>query len=408
MTQNYLGLKIVEFTGELGPYTTKLFADLGADVIQLEPIGGNPLRRVGPFYRNEESMESSLQHLYYNAGKRSLVLDLEQSEGRALLKRLCTEADLMVESFAPGYLESLGLSYGELSGLNPQLVQASVTPYGQFGPLSGKEGSDITCAAIGGFLHLAGVGDDKPVRTPDNQAYRMAEAYAAVGSAIALYHARRTGQGQLVDVAAVEAVGMALENSAQYWDLEKIIRRGRGKEAGSCTVHPCKDGYIVIVAILGKNKSMWEPFLNWMQGEQVEEADLFEDERWIDPAYRVSSEAYENFCRVFERYTREHNKEYLYEIGQHYKVSVTPVSNGKDLLENPQLKYRNYWQERDNAVLGGKVVYPGAPYEFGEMKWEVGGNAPCYGEHTREVLVQLGYSDAQIEELNKAGVVYAS
>jgi len=407
MTQNYMGLKILECTGELGPYTAKLFADLGAEVIHLEPVGGDPLRAVGPFYQGRDDCESSLQHLYYNAGKRSLVVDLQQQQGREIFLKLCADADLLIESFAPGYLEELDLGYDRLQALNPALVQTAVTPYGQFGPMAEMNGSDLTCSAIGGFLHLAGVDNDKPVRAPDNQAYRMAEAYAAVGSAIALFHARRTGRGQFVDVASVEAVGMALENSAQYWDLEHKIRRGRGREAGTATIHPCQDGYIVIVAIMGKNKGMWQPFLNWMKSEQVEEAEKFEGNQWIDPAYRSSEEGYQLFCRIFERYTKQHTKEYLYETGQHYRVSVTPVSNGKDLLENPQLQYRGYWQERENSFLGGKIVYPGAPYEFGEMEWQIQGNAPLYGEHSAEILTELGYPPEQINELQANGVVYA-
>ena len=113
---------------------------------------------------------------------------------------------------------------------------------------------------MGGFLYLAGADNDKPVRACDDQAYRMAEAYAAVGSSIALLFAQDTGIGQFVDVCCMESVGMALENAAQFWDLEGVLRRGRGTEAGSATVHPCTDGYIALVAIIGANKAMWKTF----------------------------------------------------------------------------------------------------------------------------------------------------
>ncbi len=407
MTHNYLGLKILEFTGELGPYCSKLFADLGADIIHLEPLSGDPIRRIGPFYKNIRDQETSLQHLYYNAGKRSMPIDLQQESGKELFRKLCAQSDLLIESFVPGYLDNLGLSYADLRKINPRLVQTAVTPFGQFGPMAFVPGSDLTCSAIGGFLYLAGVGNDKPVRAPDNQSYRMAEAYAAVGSAIALFHAKRTGEGQFIDVACVESVGMALENAAQYWDLEKKIRRGRGREAGTATVHPCRDGYIVIVAIMGKNKGMWVPFLNWMKSENVEEAEKFEGDQWIEPAYRSSEEGYELFCRIFERYSKQHSKQYLYEIGQHYKVSVSPVSNGKDLLENQQLEYRKYWQEIDNPNLGGIITYPGAPYEISNMKWGIQGNAPLFGEHTREILLNLGYTNEAVTKMHDGGVVYA-
>ena len=408
MEQSYFSkLKILDFTGELGPYTAKMFAGIGAEVIHLEPLGGDPLRQSGPFYKNVKSQESSLPFCYFNSGKRGLALDLNHAAGRKIFLQLCTDADLLIESFVPGYLQQLSLSYEELSANNPKLVQTSITPFGHSGPLSQQAGSDLICSAMSGFLYLAGVGHEKPVRSPDNQAYRMAEAYAAVGSAIALFNAMRTGKGQFVDVACIEAGAGALENAAQFWDLEGKIRRGRGKEAGTATIHPCADGYISIVAIMGKNKVMWDPFVEWMKKEGVEEWEVFDNNKWIETAYRESAEGYNTFCRVFERYTMQHDKRYIYETGQGYSVAVTPVSNGKDLLENPQLKARGYWQTVHNETLGGNVVYPGAPYEFGEIRWRQGGNAPRLGQHTREVLVEYGYAKQDIDALIKAGAVYA-
>lgn len=403
----FAGLKVIDFTGELGPYAAKLFANLGADVIHIEPPGGDPLRRVGPFFGNRPGPERSLPYLYYNGGKRSLVVDLDHQEGRQVLRRLCAQADLFIESCAPGYLDGIGLSYDGLSHDNPRLVQTSITLFGHSGPLSGAPGSELTCAALSGFLYLAGVDNDKPVRAPDNQTYRMAEAYGAVGSAIALFHARRTGQGQRVDVPCIEAGAMALENAAQFWDLEGKIRRGRGREAGTATIHRCADGYIALVAIMGKNKVMWDPFVNWMAKEGVEGWQVFDDAKWIDPAYRSSSEGYATFCRIFERYTAKYPKSYLYEVGQQYKVAVTPVSDGKDLLENPQLRYRDYWQTLTNDTLGGVVTYPGAPYEFGELPWRPGGNAPRIGQHSAEILGELGYAAGDIAVFKEAETIHA-
>lgn len=399
-------LKIIDFTGELGPYTAKMFAGLGADVIHLETLTGDPLRRVGPFYHNVPGPEASLPYLYYNSGKRGLALDLGQETGRELFRRLCARADLLVESCVPGYLDGLGLSYEALSRDNAKLVQTSITPFGRTGRLAAQPGCDLTCSALSGYLYLAGVDDEKPVRAPDNQAYRMAEAYAAVGSAIALFSAQRTGRGQVVDVACIEAAAMALETAAQCWDLEGKIRRGRGREAGGGTIHPCADGYIVVAAIVGKNKAMWGPFVEWMREDGVEDWAVFDDDKWIEPAYRSSEEGYRTFCRIFETYAAKHDKRYLYEIGQRYRVSVTPVSNGRDLLENPQLRHRGFWQTVRNEALGGDVVYPGAPYEFGDLRWRFGKSAPRLGEHTAEILGETGYSGDAIDDLVKTGAVY--
>lgn len=401
-------LRILDFTGELGPYAAKLYAGLGADVIHIEPITGDPLRSIGPFYKNQPGGERSLQFIYYNAGKRGMVLDLKKEKGREVFVELCKGADILFESFTPGYLDELGLSFNDLSAVNPRLVQTSITPFGSFGPYSMYPGSDLTCSALGGFLYLAGIENDKPVRACDNQAYRMAEVYAAVGSSIATLFAQRTGIGQFVDVSCMEAVGMALETAAQCWDLEGVLRRGRGKEAGTATIHPCKDGFIAIVAIMGRNKGMWEPFVQWMKDEGVEEWELFDNDRWIEQAYRESKEAYGMFCHIFERFTMKHTKQYLYDAGQAHRVAVSPVSNGKDLLENPQLIHHDFWKSLYHEPVGGEIVCPGAPYVFGNLKWRLGDAVPIFGQHTAEVLGECGYSPDEIEALEKEGVVYVA
>lgn len=399
-------IRVLDCTGELGPYAGKMYVGLGADVIHLEPITGDPLRYRGPFHKGIPDQNGSLQFLYYNGGKRGMALDLQTEKGRDIFLELCKTTDLLLESFAPGYLDQLELSYDRLSALNPGLVQTSITPFGNFGPYRNYPGCDFTTSALGGFLFLAGVENEKPVRACDNQAYRMAESYAAVGSSIALLFAKRTGIGQFVDVCCMEAVGMALENAAQYWDLEGKNRRGRGKEAGTATIHPCKDGYIAIVAIMGKNKAMWDTFVQWMKEEGVEDWEVFQDEQWIEPNYRGSKTGYETFCKIFERFAMQHDKLTLYEKGQAHRVALTPVSNGKDLLENPQLNFRQFWQTVKHDYLNADITFPGAPYEFGNLKWRFGQPAPTRGQHTAEILKSLGYDEDQIQALAKEGIVY--
>ncbi len=403
------GVKVVDFTGQLGPYAGKLFVSLGAEVIHLEPPTGDPMRQVSPFLDNQAGPERSLSFLYYNAGKKSLVVDLAQTEGREIFRKLCREADVLIESAAPGYLKRLGLSYANLSRHNPKLVQVSITPFGCSGPYRDFPASDLTASALGGFLYLAGVDNDKPVRVSDDQAYRMAEGYAAVGALLALYHARRTGQGQKVEVSCQEAVGMALENAIQYWDLEGKIRRGRGREAGTATIHPCKDGFIALVAIMGENKVMWDPFVEWMKSENVEGWQDFEDPRWIQPRYRSSAEGYERFCRIFEAYSMQHDKLYLYEKGQSHRTAISPVSDGKDLLNNPQLQYCGFWQKLKHEALGGvEITYPGPACQLGNSSWTLGGPAPVLGQDSAELLARMHYSTAKIKELADKGVIHVA
>ncbi|WP_281492100.1 CoA transferase [Desulfosarcina cetonica] len=157
---------------------------------------------------------------------------------------------------------------------------------------------------------------------------------------------------------------------------------------------------------MGSNKVMWDPFAQWMQEENIEEWEAFQEDCWIEPAYRKSKAGYERFCRIFERYTLQQDKLTLYEKGQAHRVALTPVSNGKDLLENPQLNYRGFWQTLHHDNLGGDVTYPGAPYEFGEIQWRMGSPAPTFGQHTAEIMRELGYDQDQIENLAKEGIIH--
>ena len=402
----FKGVKVLDFTGEIGPYAAKLFVGMGADVIHLEPIGGDPLRNIGPFFKDKPGRETSLPFLYYNLGKRGIALDINSPEGKALFLKLTGRADLLIESCSPGYLDDLGLSTERLRENNPGLVHTSITPFGSTGPYRDYPTSDMVSAALGGFLYLAGVENEVSVRAPDNQSYRMAEAYAAMGSAIALSYAMRTGQGQFVDISIQECVATALENSPQYQDLEGICRRGHGKEAGVGTIVRCKDGYVCVAAIMGANRRMWEPFAAWMNEVGAEGADALNDERWTYPEFRKTEEALEIFDRVVGGHMKDYDMLSLYKDGQAHRVAITPVSDGKTLWQNTHFHERDFWKSIYHESLGEDVIFPGAPYEFGKCRWVSGGAAPTFGQHTNEILKSLEYGNQEINSLNKEGVVY--
>lgn len=400
------GVKLLDFTGDIGPYAAKLFVGMGADVIHLEAIDGDPLRSIGPFFKDKPGRERSLPFLYYNLGKRGMALDIDKPRGKEIFLKLTGWADLLIESCFPGHLDGQGLSKERLRENNPRLVHTSITPFGSTGPYRDYPTSDMVSAALGGFLYLAGVENDVSVRAPDNQSFRMADAYAAMASAIALFHAMRSGHGQFVDISIQECVATALENSPQYHDLEGICRRGHGKEAGVGTIVRCKDGYVCVAAIMGTNRRMWDPFAEWMVEVGAEGSDKLNDESWTYPEFRKSEEALEIFDRVVGGYMKDHDMLSLYKDGQAHRVAITPVSDGKTLWENPHFQERNFWKSIYHESIGEEIIFPGAPYEFGKCHWKSGGPAPTFGQHTKDILKILGYGDKEINSLNKEGVVY--
>ncbi len=402
------GVKVLDITGEVGLYTAKLFIGLGADVIYVEPIDGSPVREMGPFHKDRPDREGGLQFLYYNAGKRAIALDVNRPKGREIFLKLCGWADLLLESFSPGYLDKLDLSHRKLNEVNTKLVHTAITPFGSTGPYRDYPTSDMVSAALGGFLYLGGTGNRKSVRAPDNQSYRMAEAHAAVGSIAALFHAGNTGEGQFVDISIQESVATALENAIQYQDLEGVCRRGHSmEEAGvGFGLVPCKDGYVCVAAVAWGNSHMWDTFVNWMKDIRAEGAELLEGEKWYSPEYRRTDEAFEIYERVVGEYMKKHDMASLYEDGQEHRVAITPVADGKSLWANPHFHERGFWESVYHENLDGDIIFPGAPYRLGECRWQVGEVAPTLGQHTREILENLEYTEDEIETLHKEGVVY--
>ena len=398
-------VRVLELAGEVGSYAGKLFADLGADVIHIESPEGDPTRMSPPFYKDVPSTEGSLHYQHFNTSKRGMVLDITTREGKEIFLALIKTADILIENERPGSLDQLGLGYSRLSAVNPKLTHVAITPFGQDGPYKDYPQSDLVCLAMGGFLYLAGKDDQKPSRVYGDQAYMMGALYAAMGGIIALYHAEATGQGQFVDVSIQESVSTALENAVQYYDLEGIIRRSLiGAEAGYGT-YPCRDGYVFVMAAMGRNRYLWDPFIDWLVEEKVEGAEILRDDDWIDPTYRRREDSVQTFKRIVEPFLLTNDKLFLYEESQRRKCCVFPVSSPKDVYENPQLNYRQFFKTLYSEALGGEIHHPGAPYDMKGIKWELNSPAPVFGQHTREILQQLGYAPAQIESLGKEGVV---
>ena len=274
-------VRVLDLAGEIGQYCTKLLADLGADVIKIEPPSGDPVRDLPPFYHDEADRQKSLYWLNLNTSKRSVTLDLEQPEGRRLFERLVATADIVVESFEPGYLDGLGLGYEGLARIRPDVILTSVTGFGQTGPHAHYKAPDIVGVAMAGIMWLAGDPQDPPNVPPWRQGFISASIIAAAGTLMALYHRDIHGEGQHVDVSMQEALSIAQETAMQSWDMLQSLRNRAG-ERGMIPVnfpgigaYECKDGY-VFGYVGTPGGAPWSELLDWLIEEGAAE-DLTEE-----------------------------------------------------------------------------------------------------------------------------------
>ncbi|GAA1005051.1 succinyl-CoA--D-citramalate CoA-transferase [Acrocarpospora pleiomorpha] len=359
------GLTVLEISGEAGHYCGKLFADLGADVVLVEPPGGDPLRRRPPLYTADGVPPVSIPFSYLNTGKRALTLDLDNASGQAEFRRLAQSADLVISTGVGDLMAGRGLSYGELGAANSRLVMVSITPFGLTGPLANCVAPDLVCLAMGGLLALGGYADGAPMRPPESQAYAAGAAFGAVGAMIALHHAQRTGEGQLVDVSIQQCVTMGLENSVQFYDLEGTIRRRTGGEqkAAGTGLFPTADGSVFILAAGIGGHRFWGNLLRWLRDEGVAEADLLDGPQWAERGFLAGDEAKQTFARVFGGYVAGLAKQTVYELSQKYRVPCAPVNTLSDVVRSPQLDHRGYFRDIELAP-GHAYPAPGAPYRL--------------------------------------------
>jgi crotonobetainyl-CoA:carnitine CoA-transferase CaiB-like acyl-CoA transferase len=420
-------IRVIDLAGEMGVYATKLLADLGADVIRIEPPDGDPLRDIGPFWHDEQAADHSLSFFNFNTNKRSITLDLAKPEGRALFEKLAAGADVIVETFEPGYLDSLGLGYGALCKIKPDIILTSVTGFGQDGPHAHYKASDIVGVAMSAMMTLAGDKEDPPNMPCASQGYIGASIQAAAGALMALTYRDNTGEGQHVDVSMQEALSINQETAMQTYDMTKQIRTRTGArglipiDIPGIGIYKCLDGEIF--AYLGTpGGAPWTVMLDWMNREGKAE-DLNEE-----PYHTVVRELNLRFLTglvqqpeklperikmlghlygVFSRFCASMSKWTLYEEGQKQRLMFGIVSTPEDLVKNPQLVARNWLQDVQHDHLGGESVrYAGPPYRLSLTPWAIRRRPPLPGEHNVDVYIdELGLSTQDLDALRAANVI---
>jgi len=403
------GVRVIEFTDEVGSYCGRLLADLGAEVIKVEPPGGGRQRHVGPFVTGfENDADASLAFWVHNTSKKSVVLDLDLPNAKETARRLALSADIVIEDCPVGYLGARGLGYEDLHALKPSLVYTSVTGFGQTGPHANWAYSDIVGQAMGGIMTLAGEPTDPPNMIYGRQADISASIHAAQGTMIALLHAEATGEGQRVDVSAQEAVSMSQETAMQTWDFQKKNRTRTG-ETGSLPLKlpgagtlKVKDGYILLFIIAPAGGDLPD-LLDWMR-EEGKQDDLDDEPYrtiignmnmgWLTQLMSNPAEAASviqhlpHINEVIGRFFAGKTAREAYEQGQERRLLIGIVSRPQDLAENTQLRERNWYVRFPEAPAGPPVEFPGPPYRLSETPAVVA-RPPRLGEHTEAVLAAL-------------------
>ena len=408
------GLRVLELADEKGQFCGKLMGDLGADVIKIEPPSGENTRRVGPFLDDIPHWERSLSFWHYNTSKRGITLNLESADGRTLFRRLAANADIILETRAPGYLASLGLGYEELSALNHRLIMCSLTPFGQTGPWRDYQTSDLLHLGAGGQMASSGydaedIADAPPIAPGGGNAWHIAALYTYMGILAALYFRDMSGEGQYMDASIHEACTLTTEGAiAIYNATGEVVWRHTGRHA---EVGPSRriqlatqDGSWVNVTRSGSNLTppRLRRLAEWMDEHGMAQ-DLM-DEKYRDHA--VVEENADHAREVLADFFANMPQEEVWRGGQERDFPWGAVRSMDEIIGDEHLRDRKFFVEVEHPELGRSFTYPGAAAIFNESPWRISRRAPLVGEHNEEILcVELGLDRQELTLLAESGVI---
>ena len=414
LTGPLTGLRVLELTSEHAQFCGKLMADLGADVIKIEPPGGQETRNVGPFLDDEAHPERSLYFWHYNTSKRGVTLDLTTPEGQDVFRKLAATAGLVLESFPAGYLPGLGLGYDSLSKDNPELIMCSVTPFGQDGPWRDYQTSDLLHLAAGGQMASSGydvedIPDAPPIAPGGGNAWHIASHYSYIAILGALYHLDFTGEGQYIDVSAHEACSLTTEGAiAIYLSTGDVVRRHTGRHASpdmSPGIQHATNarGYINTT----RSGSNLTPARIKVLGEWMDKYGLAQDlldDKYQDPA--VVEVSGQHFADVLKNFFANMPLVEAYEGGQELNFPWGAIRTMEEIMGDPHLQDREFFVPVEHPELGREFTYPGPAAIYNASPWRISRRAPLIGEHNEEILGgELGLSKGDLESLKKSGVI---
>jgi crotonobetainyl-CoA:carnitine CoA-transferase CaiB-like acyl-CoA transferase len=401
--QPLAGLLVIDLTEWVaGPSCTKLLADYGARVVKVERPGGDPARRMGPFPDDRQDPERSGLFLHLNTNKESVVIDVAQAPGAALVRSMASHADVLVESAAPGALASFGLAPADLIAENPELVVTSLTPFGQTGPYCDWEMTDIVAFAMGG-MSVSGTADREPVKLIGNAVLMQSGATACVATLGALYFAQERGLGQHVDVATFETQNGSLDRRRYYLlsyeysgtiaQRSAVVGAGRPATGGR---FECADGMMVTTG------RIWPDHVGRMVSV-VGDPEL--TERWEAEGLELLVTDPELVNRALARWAVERPARAAMREAQASGWPVVVVNDPQLLLEDDHLRARGFWVTVAHPIAG-TLPYPGPPWRLDGGGWSIRRAAPVLGQDTDSVLRELAArTDADIAALRAQGVI---
>ncbi|MBW2244490.1 MAG: CoA transferase [Deltaproteobacteria bacterium] len=417
------GIRILEIASERGVLAGKLLADMGADVVTIEPPRGSAMRSYAPFVDDRPDPEKSLYWWHYNTSKRGVTLDLESPRGRELFLRLVASADAVLECEDPGQMARLGLDYPDLAEVKSDVIVVSLTPFGRDTAKPDAQVTDLTVLAAGGPVWSCGYDDHSipPVRGGGNQGFQTGAHYAVLSLLTALLHRGISGEGQHIDVSLHAAANATTEMASYCWLVaQDEVQRQTGRHAMAMITMPtqsqCADGRYVTTGIPPRWPHEFSALHAWLVRlglvDQLPEAIFLEqaaEKEFIDFSLLGQDDevnaimgAGRDALLLIARNVSAHD----FFIGaQECGLSAGAVYAPEEVIEDPHFKERGFPVRVEHPEIGRTITYPGAPYRFNGSPWRISRRAPTLGEHNDEVLGELGVTSDERAKLRADGIV---
>lgn len=389
------GLKVVDLTRVYtGPFCSQIMADMGAVVTKVEDDGPNSNERSWPPFA--EGTQESTYFIGLNRGKRSIELNLKDEQARKIFYALVEDADIVMENFAPGVADKLGVGYASCKKIKSDIIYLSISAFGQYGPLSSLPGYDALAQAMGGLMSITGL-PEMPLRVGSSIGDVIAGLYGCIGLLGAVNYRNKTGEGQHIDVSLVDCIFTCLENSVPAYTIADRPTKRQGSrhpDGGPYDVYKCKDGFVIVVA---SNERLWGNMTKLMGVPEMA----------ADPKFNSNASRLENIEEMTDfinNWMKDYTVEEMVKMLRDARVAVAPILDVPQICTSENTKARNMLVEYEHASAG-KIKVTGNPIKFGAYEALAELPPPFKGQHTKDILEELGYSAVQVQELLDKGVI---